>query len=1612
MATNRSIKKKSNNNESNSIESPRIGSPRIRSPRIGSPRIGSPRTITKKSQHQNDSYQNDSYQNDEPTIEEIYKHKTHHEHILSEPDSYLGSTICSIDEMWVFDKETDKIVLKDITYPPGLYKINDELYVNARDHSVKDNTCKNIRINIDQKNNTIIVCNDGNGIRIEIHKDANIYVPEMIFSRLLTSTHYDTQGKTVGGKNGYGAKLANIYSREFIVETVDMKTKKKYIQKFCDNMYTINPPVITTVANNTTPYTKITFKPDLEKFGVDKLTDDIVSLLTKRVYDLAACTDNDVNVYLNDKLIQIQSFEDYIKYYYDKLPSNLVYQQFNDRWKVGILFDPECGFRQISFVNGICTYQGGTHVNHVLDQLSKEIIAYIKEKYKNVNIKTSYIKENITLFIDSIIEDPKFKSQTKEELISKVSSFGSRCEITKDFIKKIVKTGVIEEVVRLAAFKTQSELSRTDYKKGGSLKDIVKLDDAHWAETAKSKLCRLILTEGDSAKAFAVAGLSIIGKERFGVFPLRGKFLNVREATAKQLLDNEEFKNIKRILGLRQGRKYKNCNNLRYGGIIILTDQDSVSGDTPLLLRKNNKIYIKTIDSIGGFQGNHTQQKEYARTDFEVWTDNGWTSINKIMRHRVTKRMYRIVTQSGVVDVTEDHSLLDKNGNKIAPLKCDTDTQLLHAFPKFEKNINNVFLDETFVMGLFFIAGRCCRTTMTWEICDKNKLPLLIAQYIMNKLYGHSLGGDYFEIIDVSDIAETRYKLTVDSCINLSIIEKYQKMFYKDNIKYVPQCVLNGCNDTRNTFFKGCSSIDAQFIDSLIIDSIDSSIGIMELYNKIIERSNFNINGKIGAMGLFYIIKSLGYNVLIDHSIENPDIYTLIVKDCDSIESSSQKIKEIIELDVVQQYVYDLETENHHFHAGVGEMIVHNTDGSHIKGLLINMLATYWPSLLKLDGYVQCMSTPIVKAFKKTDIKKCDPICFYTITDYKNWIENDLKGDTSKHHIKYYKGLGTSTLLEAKQVFNEFENMLIKYVWETAEDVDIDKSDKECTNSDADEIDNDDDNNDLHSKSYQRIHFAFAKSQANERKKWLFHYNKNNILSLDNKEVPYSDFIDKELIHFSAYSNQRSIPSVIDGLKPSQRKILFGCFKKKIINEIRVAQIGAYIAEKTLYHHGEESLYKTIIGMAQNFTGSNNINLLLPNGNFGTRREGGDDYSSPRYIYTQINDLTKLIFKRDDENTYTYIDEDGTKVEPERYAPIIPMVLVNGTQGIGTGFSTKIPSYNPKDIVENIRLLLNDEDQKEMTPWYRGFKGEIKMLKYGRYQVSGIYEIMDDHTIKITELPIGSWIDKYKIYLDDVSIDSKSKIKHKFVKSYINNCSNNTVEFIITLVEDEMQNLIKSRTLEKKLNLIKYISLNNMYLHNSKGNITKYVAIEDIISEFYKYRYNVYVKRKEYVLKHYVNELKILENKVRFIEYVLSKKIKIEKRKENDIIQDLVTYEFEELSHNMEKVSYNYLTDMKLFSLTSNKIDDLIQERDKKKKEYDIYKNMTIKEIYTKELDEFITEYNKWLLVCIDEEDDDANNGRKNKKTRATKGGNRTKNIDIVGKRKGIIRVKGKNPSN
>ncbi|RAL60331.1 hypothetical protein DID88_000107 [Monilinia fructigena] len=484
------------------------------------------------------------------TSTEQYQKLTQLEHILKRPDTYIGSVEKTDTTMWVFNSENKEMELRKVTFVPGLYKIFDEIMVNAADNKQNDPNMKNIKVVVDREKGEISVENDGRGIPVEIHEKEKIYIPEMIFGHLLTGSNYDDdEAKTTGGRNGYGAKLCNIFSTEFTLETQDSKSGKRYKQTWTDNMSKMGKARISSSKN--ADFTRVTFTPDWTKFRMNGIDDDFEAMVKRRVYDMAGTVKG-------VKRANTVIVED---------------SKGHPKWEVGFAVS-DGAFQQVSFVNSIATTSGGTHVNYIADQICEKLLEVVKKRNpKGAALKSNQVRNHIFLFVNCLITNPAFTSQTKEQLTTRKQQFGSKCVLTDDFLKKIGKTEAVENILNFAAKKADQELAKSDGNRRSRMNNP-KLVDANLAGTKRGHECTLILTEGDSAKGLAVAGRAVLDPDRIGVFPLRGKLLNVRDASHDQIAKNAEIQNIKQFLGLKHKTVYKDTLSLRYGHLMIMADQD------------------------------------------------------------------------------------------------------------------------------------------------------------------------------------------------------------------------------------------------------------------------------------------------------------------------------------------------------------------------------------------------------------------------------------------------------------------------------------------------------------------------------------------------------------------------------------------------------------------------------------------------------------------------------------------------------------------------------------------------------------------------------------------------------------------------------------------------------------------------------------------------------------------------------------------------------------------------------------------------------------------------------------------------------------------------------
>lgn len=1234
-------------------------------------------------------------------INDTYGERQLREHVLNDPDTFAGSIIPQKDMVWCYSEESGLIYKDEITFIECFFKLFDELLVNMIDQNnriegalranpdSKLERVTKLQVWIDEVTGRITMENNGEGIDVAMHTGKNKYVPEMIFGDLLTSTNYDkSEKRTVGGKNGLGAKIANIFSKEFTVETVDRHRKLYYKQTFRDNMTIVEPPVIE--KSSKAAFTRVTYLPDYARFAIDdpsKIQDWL--LLKKRVIDAAACTMDYTSVWLNGKKLKIKDFEEYISLYIgNKRETKRVFLKVNDRWEIGVCLSPKGEFEQVSFVNGICTDLGGRHVNHVADNLAKKIGDHIAaSSKKKVDIKQAFIKQNLMIFLKSTIENPTFDSQTKRKMTSLVASFGSKCDLPDEFVEDVIKLGVLKRAEELAIFKTKQGLDRaTDGNARAGKIYHPKLIDAKSAGPKRKVCCTMALTEGDSAANFmakAIKGLQDAEHTKWGWFPLRGKLLNIRQATIKQLENNEEIMMIKKIFGLVEGKVYTSTKEIRYDRLMIMSDNDK--------------------------------------------------------------------------------------------------------------------------------------------------------------------------------------------------------------------------------------------------------------------------------------------------------------------------------------------------------------DGHHIKGLVMNYFSAKWPSLLQLDGFVCDIATPINKV-KKTDSRNAvlEYINFFTESQFRKWMDENNNGKGWK--IKYYKGLGAFEPKEARELMEEMS--VTDYVWDRtpvteALSLGAASGDALGASSGASDI--------------TAYHFDMAFSKGNEdlRKDWI--NDTTPIQEFEPKpsattQYGYVPFINNQLKEYSRANVERSVPNIMDGFKPSQRKILFSCFKRKLYDEIKVAQLAGYVSEHSCYHHGEASLNETIVGLAQDYVGACNINLLYPAGSFGSRMGGGkdlkkgDDSAATRYIYTYLSNACKKIFNDLDTPLLKFQSEEGIKIEPEFYLPVIPIILANGVQGIGTGYSSSIQCYNPVDIMDNQIAYITGKPMTEMIPWYRGYNGVIEKTGNQSYVTVGRWHRVNADQIRIEEIPVGTnFCKSYKAYveflgslLSDPSkrkaletsggkdgkpvkikvVTAKPKKSAKkaeveegedgdpapstssrtgrgssmvgLVKDYDIIRATDTdlvvdVTFEPGVLEQELANNVNYK-FEKNMKLAFGFSTKNMHLFDHEGVIKKYDTPLDIISAFCDVRLTYYEQRRQYWIRNYRHKYDKACAKYRFISEYIEGKMDINRKEESEVIEMLQNADppypmfgkdADDDTEENHSANYNYLLNMQIRSLTKTRMVQLEKEMEALKLKFTELENTTDVALWLSDIEEVRAEwfktYQEWV---------------------------------------------------
>lgn len=1093
------------------------------------------------------------------------------EHALLRPDYIIGDCSPSPAKTWLYNPTTRKFEWTETSVPKGLHVIIDEIISNATDR--KNYGLSQIRIAFDPEFGDITVRDDGGGMKVVKFAGTDEYEPTVAFSQDRSSSNFDdTEARYGVGRNGYGAKATNVFSKKFQVETYDPNQKLLFRQMFENNLETIRAAQVSKLSRKR-GYMEIRFVPDYERFQMSQSLPDVEKLILTRATDIVACTDKSIGVFWNDDKLPAKTFKEFIKKFFcpddaagPVALDSVTLPQGNCEIALVKNDDSSATTKPLVFVNALRCCEG-KHIDWIYRQLRTAYTNSMSKKDQDlIKLDTTDLKQHFVLVASLWIPNPEYTTATKEKLRNPPSSFGFTWEPTKAFINSLNAMGLKDILASKRDIKNSQLLSKAlnTTQRKGRMPHVDKHDPALMAGQP-GHTNTLILTEGDSAKSLAIAGVAVVGRQNYGVFPLRGKFLNVRSAPEKKIAENTEVSNLMKIIGLRIGDKTQKIKDLFYQRILLFTDSDH--------------------------------------------------------------------------------------------------------------------------------------------------------------------------------------------------------------------------------------------------------------------------------------------------------------------------------------------------------------DGAHICGLVYNFFHYFFRHLLEeKEDFLVRFATPVVKMFPKG--RQGGELAFFSVQDMQRYLqENEI--DESKFRVRFYKGLGTSSNKEAKHYFAHLDKhlMVLRY-----------------TQPETDEILDD----------------LFSKQKADERKRLLKDvYDPNATVDYNESSIKFEDYAKKEVLHFSQADNVRSIPSAIDGLKPCQRKILWTFLHRKIYTDKKVPEAAGDVSGETAYHHGETSLHSAIIGMAQNHIGTNNINLLVPQGQHGSRINDPSVHSASRYLFTWTSSVASYLFPPSDFPVLEYNFDDGKRIEPTFFVPIIPYVLVNGCTGIGTGYSTDIPSYNPFDLIGITRAMIQNSEIEfdQLTPWVEGFKGKI--IKDGeKFTAIGCWTTDPaTRTIHVTELPPKTWTDPYLAKIGSL-MSCSNPAQTPLVEDFVSNSNENDIDIAITCNAEPFSHL---QNIAKQFHLSDTIRTTNMHAFSKTQKLKHYTCIRDFFEEYFPIRLKLYEKRKQHALQKLQDDMKILQNKVRFILAIVQERLKIRNYSKSELIEYLRGEHYDH--HPTQEEHFHYLYSMQLLTCTTDHAEKLKQSYEQLQQEYDNLQNTGVRDMWLAELD-------------------------------------------------------------
>lgn len=1465
----------------------------------------------------------------------------------------------------------------------------------------------------------------------------------------------------------------NILSKQFIVDIRCPASEKQYSQTWKNNMLVCEKPNIKK-STSSKGYVKISFTPDSTRFNgafdENGIIDDMVSIFHTRAVELAALVGNTVKVTWNGTIIPSNTFEKFIKLFLRDGITGFAYEECGPRWEIGAILarhlysddDEELPEdKHISFANGINTKKGGKHVDTVTRKVLADFCEFAKKK--KVDIKPGNLKHSVVLFINATIVNPSFDSQSKEFLTTPPAEFGSKPEYTGKLVDGLNKLGLLEEAKYLLEAKTLRDAKKTDGKKRSVIRGMTKLEDALLAGTAKSRECTLILTEGDSAATSAISGLKEVGRERWGVFPLRGKLLNVRDITVQKFNANEELTAIKKILGLEQSKSYKDISELRYGRVMVMADQDHDGSHIKGLLMNLFHAEWPSLMRMGFLCTLltpilKTSKGKITHSFYSIPEFNAWKDVNSLSGWKI--KYYKGLGTSTPAEAREWFKDLHEIKYE---WDDDTDASINLAFNKKQADDRKKWLSHYDPTKMLIAEEGAAKYTnfvnnelIHFSNADNiRSLPHLIdglkpsQRKILYSCFKRNLKDEIRVAQLAGYVSEHAAYHHGEASLNSTIVGMAQNFVGSNNINLLKPAGQHGClsPDTEVLLWNGNIKTANNIIEGDILIGDDglprtvlkTTSGYDTMYEIIDEQSkvlkvnsqhiltlqyadNFKIKHKPSHNSLYFnyfngnTIK--GYSITFNDNITDSDHFNrsnISRKDANNI--LIEKVKKLQQI-YSSSTIIDIKIEDYL------KLSKFNRRGLY---MISNLSCIEWEKKdVSIDPYILGAwlgdGDHMGKGFTS-----CDEEIIKSFVVWLKTIGAEVSHHASYNHDGYHYSIRRkdtgylpaigSDLSSKKDCSGcKSSNIEIKHNtcdWVCKDNISIINTDlyNKCVSRRLNPFTQLLRDTNLYGNKH--IPTEYIINDKETRLQLLAGFiDTDGTIKLNNTstvfvEISQSKRLHKNLIYsleFIAKSlgYSTSIYELQNNkytTKEEECTMLTLRIMGNNLNEIPTRISRKKISYSNLRNSKTMHFTKFTVkcvgeGQYNGWSITGNERFLL--GNFvvthNSRLMGGQDAASPRYIHTYLEEIVSKIFRKEDACLLKYLDDDGETIEPEYYLPVVPLLAINGSVGIGTGYSTDIPPHKPDDIVTLIRHRLMGYVEtladRPLDPWWWGFKGKIVRTDENTWITKGLYEFDDDKkTVTVTELPVGTWTKNYKAFLDGLceSEDKKTKDAKRDLKkaekgSTVSKGSKGTrggkaevepcglkgfddlyndvdVKFILYFTEDGYDNLKDDiEKFEKRFKLTTSWKTTNMTCFDSDFNIVKYKTIGDILEAFVVKRLPLYEARRLSILDTLKKQIEELDAKRRFIQAILDDKLILQKKSDEEIVEGLKECEIPPLSGRdaPDSVdSYEYVLRMRIDRVKKSAVIELDSQITEKQTEIERLEAETGSSLWLTDLTEF-----------------------------------------------------------